>query len=308
MGMKKKRAILALAFVTSAAALGAQTARETLLRDGFVLRGVDGKLIGPDSNDVWFFELGSDVNDYRAVVKAGTKLELLPSSGLEKMVADVKVRPAATYRLWNGRVTKYKGRNYIFPTYFLPLRKADKPLPKTSQAPQQERAKPIDTLGGQEGKRISAVDEPNDALTIPQEILEKLRARREKIATSGQRIADSNRVTMDKLPLTTEEGDLPDAKRYTLSTDSILVDRTVLLFEQNDGRLKFVLDAFGRNVRQVSLRLLPCEALELTEARQSVVPEPVRFKIAGILTKYEGEHYLLLQKAVRAYSYGNFGR
>jgi histidinol dehydrogenase len=32
------------------------------------------------------------------------------------------------------------------------------------------------------------------------------------------------------------------------------------------------------------LRLLPCEALELTEARQSAALEPVRFKIAGIRT------------------------
>lgn len=70
----------------------------------------------------------------------------------------------------------------------------------------------------------------------------------------------------------------------------------------------FVLDALGRNVRPVSLRLLPCEALELAELAQSVIPEPVRFKIAGIVTKYKGEKYLLLQKATRIYSHGNFAR
>jgi len=38
------------------------------------------------------------------------------------------------------------------------------------------------------------------------------------------------------------------------------------------------------------------------------VPEPVRFKIAGIKTAYKGEHYLLLQKATRVYSHENFDR
>ncbi|GAH07812.1 unnamed protein product, partial [marine sediment metagenome] len=70
----------------------------------------------------------------------------------------------------------------------------------------------------------------------------------------------------------------------------------------------FIPDAFGRNVRPVSLRLLPCEVLELAEQRQSIVPEPVRFKIAGIITKYKGKNYLLLQKAIRVYSHQNFDR
>ncbi len=82
------------------------TRKPPLLRDGFILRGVDGKLSGPDSNDVWHFELASDVNDYRAVIKAGTKLELLPSSALEKMIADAKMRDEVKYRLWNGRITR----------------------------------------------------------------------------------------------------------------------------------------------------------------------------------------------------------
>ena len=33
----------------------------------------------------------------------------------------------------------------------------------------------------------------------------------------------------------------------------------------------------------------------------------MRFNVAGILTRYKGQQYLLLQKATRIYSYGNFG-
>jgi hypothetical protein len=307
-GMGKRLVILVLAFFASTVVFGAGTAREALLRDGFVLRGVDGKLVGPDSNDVWFFELSSDVNDYRAVVKAGARLELLPSSALEKMIADAKVRPAATYRLWNGRVTKYHGRNYIFPNYFLPLRKAKKPPSETSPPPAQGQGKPTDASSEKDREPAAEVDEPNDTLAIPPEIMKKLRARRQAIEAGGRRIVDSNAVPIEEPQPTDEKRQLLNAKLYTLSADSMLIDRTALLAGHPDGRLAFILDAFGRNVRQVSLRLLPCEALELTELRQSVIPDPVRFKIGGIMTKYKGQDYLLLQKAIPAYSHGNFGR
>jgi hypothetical protein len=280
--------------VPAASGFGKEIIHETpLLRDGFVMMGVDGNLIGPDSNDVWFFELTTDVNDYRTIVKAGTKLELLPSSALEKMTADRKMRTTAAYRLWNSRVTKYKGRNFIFPNFFLPVSKVKKP-------PQKQDGS-TDTATEPEPGREFAIDDPNDVLSMPQEIIEKLRARREKTADTQQLIPDSNEIS-------TEEGKLPVTQRYRHSSDSVFVDRTALLVEQDKGRLVFVPDALGRNVQKLSLNLLPCAVLELTELKQAAEPEPLRFKIAGIITKYKGDNYLLLEKATRAYSHGNFGR
>ena len=279
----------------------AGTARKTLLRDGFVLTGVDGKLTSTDSNDIWFqdsnegcrrwfFEFDSDIGDDKAVVKAGTSLELLPSAALEKMTADVEkhsaVSPvrskspkttavpsvqtsnAASYKLW-GRVTKYKGRNFIFPIYFLPLSETKKPPLSTSQEP-REKAGPT-------------LNDPNDALTIPKEILNKLKTRRI--------------IRPEQLK-----------KGLELKQDSILADRTGFIVRQDEGRLVFVFDALGRNVQQILLRLLSCQALELAERRQSAEPDTLRFKIAGILTKYNGSHYLLLERTTRIYSHGNFGK
>jgi len=282
--MSKMPILLILVFfisvVPAALGLGAEIIRETpLLRDGFVMNGVDGNLIGPDSNDVWFFELSSDVNDYRTIIKAGTKLELLPSSALEKMTANMKTRTTAGYRLWNGRVTKYKGRNYIFPNFFLPVNREKK-------KPAQKK----DSLTEPEPERDLVVDDSNDVLTMPREVIEKLRLKR-----SAPSILRSEK----------------NAERSTQtarSTNLVLVDRTGFLIKQEDNRLVFVPDALGRNVQNVSLNLLPCAALELTELKQAGEPEKVRFKIAGIMTKYKGENYLLLEKATRTYSHGNFGR
>jgi hypothetical protein len=311
--MSKIPAFLVLAFSVSVA-LGtsgfdtALTPEPPLLRDGFVLRGVDGKLSGPDPNDAWHFEIASDVNDYRAVIEAGTKLELLPSSALEKMIADAKIRGEVTYRLWNGRVTRYKGRNFIFATFFLPLRPVRKPEPKITAEPEQEQTEPVEVPPVQEREIESIVLDANDVLTIPLDVLEKLRARREEMATTARPIVDSNRVSVDDPNVAGEDEEQPEPEHYSQGVDSVFVDRTAFLVDQTDGRLVFTLDALGRNIQQLSLRLLPCEVLELAERKRAAELERVRFKIAGILTKYEGQGYLLLQKATPTYSHGNFGR
>ena len=289
----------------AAAGFGPETAPEPLLlRDGFFLSGVDGKLIGSDSNDVWFFELSQDVNDYRAVAKAGTRLELLPSSTLDRMVADAGKRSTPTYRLWNAEVTKYKGKNFIFPRYFLPLREKEDKKPKTEDGKEdtedeQSRVEGIPPPNrGQDARDTSevVVDEPNDILAVPPEIIERLKARRERPTTTSLRqIMDSNEVPAVETP------------SYTRGADSVFVDRTGFLIEQEDGGLIFTPDALGRNVQRLSLRLSPCEILELTERTQSAGIEPVRYKIGGILTTYKDKKYLLLRKATRTYSHGNFG-
>lgn len=324
--MSKLGTILILGLFASLAAAAPPTMEpaieKPLLRDGFILRDAAGTLIRqsaepPDGNDVWLFEFSSDVNDSspgrsaapstgagqvssNSVLKAGTRLELLRSSTLDRMVADVpKIRnlkseipdsPPSTgpAYLLSGRVTKYKGMNFIFPNYFLPL----PPEKPKVEIPDSNTPAP----GG-----VMALDEPNDVLAMPPDIIEKLRARRQK-ETSG------TKVPIDEAKQPVEDADAARAVHYAQSPDSILVDRTALLVQQLEGGPAFSLDALGRNIEHVSLRLLPCEALELAEREQAAEPEPVRFRIGGIVTAYKGDSYLLLQKAIRTYSHGNFGR
>lgn len=190
-------------------------------------------------------------------------------------------------------MTKYKGRNFIFPNYFQPLSKPKRPDSSlVARDVGDERRSTDEAL---------AVNEPNDILTLPPELLEKLKVGREKGAAVGQRVADSNQVV-------TEAAGLLSARGYMPNSDTIFADRTGFLVKEDDGRLVFTPDALGRNIQRLTLRLLPCEALELTEREQSAEPDPIRFKIAGIMTKYRGGSYLLLQRATRAYSHANFGR
>jgi hypothetical protein len=265
-------------------AIAATSKRSGLLTDGFVLAGVDGKLISADSNeghgsrlvgsgepDGWLFKLDSELSDDKGLIKAGSAVEVLPSVTLEKMAIDVKERSAGGYRLW-GRVTQYRGKNFIFPEYFLPLSKVQEPQSQTEEQSQQ-------TTGG------PTINEPNDALTVPKEIIARLQTRR---------------------IIPAEQPSKQPASGVELTQDFILVDRTAVFVEQAAGYGLATLDALGRNTGRFSLRLLPCQTLEWAQRQQAAEPEQLRFKIAGRVTKYKGEYYLLLQRAIQVYSHGNF--
>jgi len=269
------------------------------LRDGFTLAGVDGKLSSADSNEGsqrWLFEFYSDVSDDKGRVKAGETLELLPSATLEKMTDDTQKRSAESYRLW-GRVTKYQERNFIFPIYFLPLGKVKQKLP-TPQKSQQTESQITEAPNANATKKVHepTINEPNDELAMPQEIIARLQTRRVVRPEQLQRTPNATKGVREP------------KKGLELKADCILADRTAFLVDQPDGGVTAVFDALGRNIPQVSFKLLPCEALEGAQHKQSAEADPLRFKIAGIVTKYKGEYYLLLQRAIQIYSHENFPR
>lgn len=244
------------------------------LRDGFVLTEIDGRLICEQGNtpeqakpptaaaiDKWLFKLDSDVSDGPGIIRAGQSIPLLPSAGLEKMVANQKQHGQVSYRLYGAIVTNYKGKNFIFPNYFLAISQEQKSSPQSNpQIP---------------------INEPNDAFTVPQQVIDKLAAR--KIIRTDQLM-----------------------QGLKLNQDFILADRTARLVAQGDGESVFVFDALGRNIQEFSLKVLPSELLQRIQLHQAAEPNPVRFTIAGIVTKYNNDHYLLLQKVARVYSHGNF--
>ena len=263
--MNKKLIVLAMTVFFAVAMLtGSAIGRlkkMKLLSDGLALSGAYGKLIS-DNNEVWFFEFASDVNSGKCKISEGTKLQLLPSESLEMMTVDVKARGGADYRLW-GKVTQYKSRNFIFAAYFLPVSKI--------KPPKQQDKKPKVTI-----------NEPNDPLAIPEDVIAKL---------SSRRVVRPARLRKD----------------LKLKKDFVLVDRIGFL-DYSGREIQFVLDSLGWNAGGVSFSLLGCVALERIERKQTGQLEPIRFKVVGIVTKFKGKDYLLLQRAVRLYSHQNFGR
>ena len=260
-------ATLAALLIAAAAGLApaSGTKRPTPIPDDFSLMGVDGKLTSEKGTDKWFFEFEADVSNQLGRIIAGTRLEVLPSSALEKMIANLQQHPDVSHRLW-GKVTRYGRRNYIFADYFLPISEVTRQKPATTQESQQ-------------AVEIT-INEPNDELAMPEEIIARLQSR--KI------------IRVEQL-----------GKGLELKQDSILADRTGFI-RRSGRKFVFAFDALGRNVETIQLQLLPCKVFEWAHGRRMVEAEPVRFKVAGIVTKYKGQYYLLLQRAIRVHNYGNF--
>ncbi|MBN1796444.1 MAG: hypothetical protein JW804_07210 [Sedimentisphaerales bacterium] len=241
-------------------------AKKPLLRDGFVLMGVDGKVFA--RADKWYFELQEDVSDGRAAIRKGTKLQMLESAGLEKMLTYISDKPQSSFRLYNAMIATYQGQNFIFCDYFVPI--AEQTEPAKTEKP-----------GSKDVETEIPINEPNDTVVIPQEIIDKL---------STRRIIQPQQL---------KQG-------IELKQDSILAGRCGFIEKSGDKWL-FMFDSLGRNKAKASLELLPCHALERAQRKQAEEPEKIRFRISGIVTKYKGKYYLLLQRVTPAYNYGNFG-
>mgnify|MGYP001160590122 CR=1 FL=1 len=278
--MDVSRMVLGVVLLAGISANAAETSTAPLVPDGTVVQATDGTLARSDSNDLWLFQFVRDVNGVGGALPAGSQLQVLPSSILDSMVADANERLLPRYRL-SALVTRYRGSNYLFPSYYLPLSKL-----KDANAPQEEPEKLLDTVPDTDVG-------PGGPLEIPEEVLDRIRTRRQ---ARGPQRGEAGPGAPG-----------PPAETGRRARTHVLVDR-IGFIEFTQGYPVFVPDGLGRNVAETRYELLPCSALEQAERRLAAFPQPIRFNVAGLVTEYQGRKYLLLQRAIRVYNYGNFGR
>jgi hypothetical protein len=279
-------------------ARSAQPAARPLLPETAVLDRVDGRLVHVDADDTWLFELTMDVKTPDYQLAAGTRFALLPSATLGRLVADVNDRFAPRYRL-SARVTQYQGKNYLVPVYYLPLSKF-----KNDKSPED---------GGQRAedsgpKPKSAIPNPqlgSPELAIPPEVLEQLKKQR---PLRGPRRATEAQKPPVQVPA--ERVLVDGVGRIESSQFSVLSSRSSTVNGQRSTANSWVFlpYALGWNLSNIEYELLPCTALEEALQKQAQVLDPIRFNVAGLVTELGGKKYLLLQRAIVVYNYGNFGR
>jgi len=261
--MPMKSTTLALVIVVIASAATCKAGAATPLYEGYAISGLAGKVHCADSNGPGRFQFEADMTDEAGRIEPGDKIELLPTATLDKINAVIRAKNSLPCKLW-GTVTTFSNKNFIFATHFLPIAPTDK---NKMQKPQPGEPN---------------LNEPNDAVTIPDEVLKKMEER--QIIRSEQLL---------KTPMNIKE-------------DSILADRTGFIVKKQAGRYILSLDGLGRNINTVSFRLLPCITLQNALKQQFEQRVPIRFRISGIVTTYQDKHYLLLQRAARVYDCGNF--
>lgn len=242
-----------------------------LITEGFIINGIDGTIKRSEDKKTWVFVIDEDVTDGIATIKTGDELELLPSSMLEKIVDQADDDYTAGIKLW-ARVTRYDDRNLLFSWYYIPMTdESDKPQ---AAAPAEQEAEP------QPQPQVEDDDEEDSI--IPSDVMTVLKPKRVVNLAKLREVVES-------------EG------------NAMLAERTGFIIKK-DGENILNIDSLGRNVDEMSFKLLGNEVLKWTEFKIENSPYPIRFRIAGIVTKYNGEYYILLQRATRAFNHGNFVR
>lgn len=261
-------------------AAGVAIAAPKPLRDGIAVESMAGTLIIDEPNDQYFIVFEKDVKDDKGILEAGTPIEVLKSLTLQALLEFEAKDPSAEYIIW-GQITQYEKKNFLYPTYFLATVKTRlivevaEPNEPNKPGEPNEPNKPT--------KQKPSINDPDDAFSLPEKIVKKIKAR--KIIRTEELVTGLD-----------------------IKQDSILVDRTGFIRRtKNDGFI-FVIDGLGRNIDNIFLPLFPNQPLQRVIENQKTKLEQMRFKVAGIVTKFDDTHYLLLQRAERVYSYGNFPR
>lgn len=101
----------------------------------------------------------------------------------------------------------------------------------------------------------------------------------------------------------------PDLHRFQqvaqVTGDINLIGRAGYLQKRN-GQDLFVPDAFGQNIERWQFVLLPSASLESAEREMLKAPGRERFTVSGLVTMYKGQAYMLVRRAERTFTNGNF--
>jgi hypothetical protein len=240
---------------------------EVRLSEGFFLDGIEG-VLRKDADQQWSFDPQQKIRiTEKKDYPAGRSLPMLPSSVLEQMVQMAEGEPLHV-RLW-ALATQYKRENYLYTIYFMPLK---------GGAPAGRPAEPANDKDNQGSTQQTPAAEEESI--IPMDILAQIKSDTAPDLQRFQKVAE-------------------------VTGDVNLIGRAGYV-QKSGQRFIFVPDAFGRNVDFRQYTLLPSGILESAEKELTKTPGRQRYTVSGLVTMFDGQPYMLLRRAERTFTHGNF--
>jgi hypothetical protein len=258
-----------LTLLIAACAFGAvqKPALDVMVEEGAFIDGVEGLLQKQADADLWQFIPDKPIEiTDKITVPAGTPLKMLPCSVLEQMTGLAGKENKLRVEL-SALFTRYKRINYLFSVFFIPTKDTAAPPEPTPDVEDNEAEK--DEPEPQEPESI-----------IPTEILKQMKANKAPDLKKFQQIAE-------------------------VTGDVHLIGRAGFLSKTN-GSYTFSPDAFGRNIDSKQFLLLSNSMLATAEKEIASEPGRERYNVSGLVTEYKGKTYMLLRRASRTYTHGNF--
>ena len=239
-----------------------------LVEEGVAVNGIDGKLRTDEQSGKWLFEPYSEIKGRYTSINKGTEIPVLPSSMLENMTDALGDQQYGEFRVW-GRIMRSLRNNTLYPIYAVGLKDL------TADA---------NDVDSKQESEVPAAYDPNAAVVMPEDVRQSLQPRR---VVSNVQLTEA----------------LQDDE------DAVIVDRSGLIgpAPEDPNTYIFRLDGFGWNYEGPRFELLDNEQLRniISDVNFDVL-SPGRIEVSGVITKYQGKKYMLLQRAVKVYSHGNF--
>ncbi|RKY10654.1 MAG: hypothetical protein DRP56_00390 [Planctomycetota bacterium] len=266
----KSAYLLLLGLLIAASVFGAakEVAPAVMVEEGAFFEGIEGLLKKEPKTDRWQFVPDEPiVITDKITVPAGAPLEMLPCSVLEQMTALAGEENQLRIEL-SALITRYRHSNYLFSVFFLPIKNGVEPpeQPAEPDPNETEKAEP---------------DKPQEPESIiPTAILKQMKANKAPDLKKFQQIAE-------------------------VTGDVHLIGRSGFLSKTKDG-YTFSPDGFGRNIDSKQFVLLDNAMLAAAERQMAREPGRERYNVSGLVTEYNGKTYMLLRRASRTYTHGNF--
>lgn len=268
----------------SSAASGADLVgyRLPLLREGSIVTRVLGDItLDPDEQHWVFRPIQPESGNLRR------EFVLLPSSTLAEMLRTRRLTPSPVEFEVTGRVSIYRGRNYLFPELAPPIVRFDT---RPSQVPAPD-AKPETSPNGQSkfvppasnsGRADPSIGKDDDATVAAIERRLEQRVGRTPI---GKPTGESEDGAESKKEASTKESLPEPGTRLQLRSGRLLRDPQA-------GSWRFVPEQVAGK-GDASMEILPCLLLERLEATTRESDAPPNILISGTVIIFEGNAYLM---------------
>lgn len=242
-----------------------------VIEDGFFIVAKPGLLTKEPKSDKWSFIPDESIEFTETTIfPAGNPLPLLPCSVLEQMTGLAGEENELRVEL-SALFTEYKHKNYLFSVYFLPIQ-------DSVVEPDPAETKKISEKAP--GEKTVLEEETEEDSIIPANILRQIKANKS-----------------------------PDLKKFMqiaqVTGDMNLIGRAGYL-SKSEKMPVFLPDAFGMKINNNEFTLLPNSMLADAEKELAKTPGQQRFNVSGLVTSYKGQTYILLRRANRTYTHGNF--
>jgi hypothetical protein len=263
----KSACLFVLLMTASVFGAAQKDAPAVMVEEGAFFDGVEGLLKKEPKTDDWQFVPDEPiVITEKVTVPAGAPLKMLPCSVLEQMTGLAGEENQLRVEL-SALFTRYRHSNYLFSVFFLPIKDGD--------------AQPEPTPEPADDKTENTQPEPQEPESIiPTEILKQMKANKAPDLKKFQQIAE-------------------------VTGDIHLIGRAGFLSKTDSG-YTFSPDAFGRNIDSKQFLLLGNSMLAIAEKEIASEPGRERYNVSGLVTEYQGKTYMLLRRASRTYTHGNF--